>query len=158
MNNDNFLDRFSYIPATPRIERISSAARNRRGENYVEEDSSHPSEDYDSIFDYEEEFFSTPAARETVQSDLDSFEQPEKIEHKIVENKPTFIVMEKITPQSLEANNRIEQVDEITKPTPVFEFVRCSFVKEDGVQCKKQAKKDHEYCGVHRKYIERNSG
>ena len=163
MTNEELMERFIFIPATPRVDRVAPISVRRRGDNVVENDAPHPSEAYDSFFEYEDEFYGTTAARDTinvVNNDLDnSTEHVSEIQSPV--NKEAdelsegFIVMEKLPTQKAKINeiaiinNDLSESEDKTS----FEFIRCSFIKDDEKRCKKQAKKGETLCGIHKKFV-----
>lgn len=160
MTKDELMQRVIFVPATPRKDRAAPLNVRRRGDNHVEKDAPHPSENYDSFFDYEEEFFGGPPAREMAAVDLDRSTEHVVLEPETEsEDESSFIVMEKIPTQIVKANNiattSVDTVEDSKKPA--FEFIQCSFIKDDENRCKKQAKKGHKYCGIHRKFLEKQA-
>lgn len=164
MTRDELMKRMVLKEAKPNPDRAAFLNRRVRGENHIETPEPHPAEQFDDFFDYEEsELNELTPARDTVANDIDRFTDAthftppamEKVEEK---EEPSFVMMEKIPTQTEKVNNiktKDDSLDEIENLP--FEFVRCTFIKKDGERCKKQAKKGKEYCGIHRRFIERNS-
>lgn len=162
MTREELLKRLVLKEAKPNPDRASTLNRRTRGNNYIEEPDPHPAENFDDFFDYERELAEFTPARDTVVNDIDQFTDAQTFTPPIVEkeeeDKRGFLIMEKIPTQTEKVNNIVATDDSLDKAGDLpFEFIRCSFVKEDGEQCKKQAKKGQEYCGIHRRFIEKNS-
>lgn len=159
MTRDELQQRMVLIEGKKREDRAAPLRTRKRDPNYVEPPEKHPSEHFDDFFDYEREMNELTPARDTVGNDIDSFTkndpEPKKVE------EPGFIIMEKMPEEPLKANNIVivneESISEENDESLPFEFYRCTFVKDDGDQCKKQAKKGNDYCGIHKRYVEKNN-
>jgi hypothetical protein len=162
MTRDELMKRLVLKEAKPNPDRASTLNRRTRGSNYIETPEPHPAENFDDFFDYEKELTEFTPARDTVSNDIDQFTDAQTFTPPVMEpeeeDKSGFLIMEKIPTQTDKVNNITATVDSSDEASDLpFEFIRCTFVKEDGGQCKKQAKKGHEYCGIHRRFIEKNS-
>lgn len=162
MTREELLKRMVLKEARPNPDRASTVNRRTRGDNHIEAPEPHPAEYFDDFFDYEKEFTEFTPSRDTVSNDIDQFTDAQHYTPPVIEDTKeddsSFVIMEKITTQTPKVNNIITKDDSLNDAEDLpFEFVRCTFLKEDGEQCKKQAKKGQDYCGIHRKYIEKNS-
>lgn len=167
MTKDEVKRRQVLIEATPYKDKASPVDIRRRGDNFINKEEPHRSEHFDDFFEYEKEFTELTPARDTVVvgADIDRFTDTktsisQSFPSKAADNnEPGFIIMEKITQEIPKSNNIVVIDESLTSAIaePSFDFIQCNFEKNDGVRCKKQAKKDQEYCGIHRRFIEKNN-
>lgn len=139
MTKDEVLQRTVFVQASKKPAQGSRINANRRGNNFTKDIEIFNEESSDSFFDFEKEMMELKPSREQfiVEPNFSNLIVPEEQTEAIDEPvDPTgFVIMEEVK-------------------TP-FEFVQCHYVKDDGARCKKQAKKGHEYCGAHRKMLEK---
>ncbi len=153
---------------------------NRRGENFVETESDYEGDEFDDFFNFEEDLADMEAARRQVERlEMEKIKDREAKADKGIkdeedEDKTLFFVLEEFNQETKESGNedsfftfeeyqdlepKLIEEDSKKKYNDVigFEFRYCSFIKKDGNRCKRQSPKESEYCGTHRKYIERHS-
>jgi hypothetical protein len=151
---------------------------NRRGENFIEVESDYEADEFDNFFNFEEDLADMESARRQVERfEMEKIKNEELI---TIENKKnnedleqSFFVMSEfneVEKKSGDENifftfNELEEIivvesEKVTKnkynDVVGFEFEYCSFVKKDGVKCKRQSPKNSEYCSTHRKYIDKH--
>jgi len=163
MTRDELITRTVYIEATPRTDRAKPMKVRSRGANIIQEQTGHPSEDFDDFFDYEKEMLEMTPARNTVSLDLDHVTPNAKVaekEEELEEINTGFIVMEKKQEPIIEKNDNIES-DNIesnnVEAKTSYEFIQCQFSKENGERCKKQAKKGQEFCATHKRFVAKHN-
>jgi hypothetical protein len=152
--------RLKFIKATPLPDRAITATKSRRDNNFVIMDQKDDEgQKYDTFFDYENDLADLKPSREQYSEHAN--EEPYVVlEDAEVEAVSSPITME-ASPESpiMAVNNSVENEASKNKYTDVvgFQFIQCSFVKDDGNRCKRQAPKGAEICTPHRKMIKKNS-
>lgn len=163
MTRDEVLKRMILIERTEPFVKAKPMNVRSRGENYVEAPEIHSSEYFDDFFGYEEELRGLIPARDTVSHDIDRFTDSshysdgelEQIDSHPADQRTGFIIMESIDTLNENDNPITNTINNEAGDLP-FEFFQCNFIKENGERCKKQAKRDAEFCKTHQKYIEKN--
>ena len=144
--------RQKYIEATPLPQRLLDSSKRRRSKNFVKKES-HDNEKFENFFDYEEELASLKPSNElynSTETDFKAKNDELNIEKNansddIVKGYSDGIIMKKKKPN-------VSQVDEKPKYMQVegFDFKQCSYIKENGERCKRQAPKTSDRCSKHR--------
>ena len=170
MTREELKKRLIKIKGTPLPPRVRAMDGLRRGTNYVKTESDYETEDFDTFFDFEEDLAGMESARKQVEKlKMDQIlsnnfeptddeveevaEEPYFIMEEAIPDYNPFFIMEEFEEElDSELENSSKKYDDVNG----FEFKYCSFIKGDGEQCKRQAPKDGEYCGTHRKFIKKH--
>ena len=160
MIKDRLKDRTFLIKASPLPDRIKDSYNHRRDFAAIEMQSEEDfSDKYDTFFDYEDDLANLKASGEQYAQmidhntenigtleEKDDFEKNEEqgFEDEISSTNPVIMVEK----EELEKKGYTE--------VKGFEFIQCSFIKDDGKQCKRQSPKGSDICSVHRKYKEKH--
>ncbi len=182
MNKKKLLERQKFVTGKPLPNRVTSSIFSRRTGNYTVMETQEDGSFDNSFFDFEDELSGMKSAAEQFAETFK--EEPflmEEREEQIVEPKynPAPLMLEEIEeqeevsspPPSFSENDpENEDLDMYQMPTepfesssielsekPKFEFVQCSYHKEDGTQCKRQAPKGKTICASHQKLIDKQS-
>lgn len=147
MTRDELQQRMILIEPSPRPERTARKNIRIRDENYIEIEDEQTEDLYDDFFEYEKDMMELTPARDTVAEEFD-------LMTKDVDDDNGFLVMEESLVEEDESESENEQFKKDEEELP-FKFIRCSFIKDDGEQCKKQAKKGNKLCGIHRRYVDK---
>lgn len=150
--------RLKFIKASPLPERAITATKSRRDNNFVVMDEKEDDgEKYDTFFDYENDLADLRPSGEQY-SEYVNEEPYVVLEESDPEPVSSPVIMEEEVAEPVAAvDNNIENERSKNKYTDVvgFEFVQCSFIKDDGNRCKRQAPKGKEVCTPHRKVMEK---
>lgn len=173
MNKNKLLERQKFVPGKPLPNRVSGSVFSRRTGNYVvmEDDSNEVLDK--TFFDFEDELSGMKPAAEQFAETFSKVQDPPMLmeeREEVLESNSSFvdqnlgIFLEEID----EPENSIEEAKIATAGIPLselegiipsdnesksFEFVQCSFVKEDGVRCKRQAPKGGTICSSHQRML-----
>lgn len=169
MNKNKLLERQKFVTGKPLPNRVAGSIFSRRTGNYVVMESESDEALNNSFFDFEDELSGMTSAAEqfarTFASDNNEIstmqereEEPQILQPQIRSN-PIPLMLEEAEEES--ENIRMEEVLELSdeainiEQTPKFEFVQCSFHKEDGTRCKRQAPKGKTICSSHQKMLDK---
>lgn len=177
MTKEELQKRLKYIAATPLPERIAPRDDGRRDANSIDNIDESAVSDFDSFFDFEEDIADLESARQQTERfeaarlkkersdelirlknnpepEEESFLMFEEDDEPIEEVEPSFIMFEEE-----ELSETIVEPLEPTKYNEVkgFDFKYCKFIKSNGEQCKRQSPKIGDYCGTHRKLLDKQS-
>jgi len=147
--------RLKFVEATDLTDRVSAVNLSRRETNksIVQEEDDH-FEKFESFFDYEDELSELkPAGEQFAAAGLGDSSASEP-----------FIIMDLEEPNMLESFIEMEEDYRAIIPVGMIEmedadkalerkatsFVRCHHIKNDGIQCKRQAPKSGTLCSSHR--------
>ena len=154
MIKDKLKDRTFLVKASPLPDRVKDAYQHRRDFAAIEmEQEENFSDKYDTFFDYEDDLANLKASGEQYAQMIyedDNIGILEEKEEQLHEEESSSVSSPIIM---------IEKEEEKAKYTEVsgFEFIQCSFVKNDGKRCKRQSPKGSDICSVHKRYKEKHS-
>lgn len=178
MNKHKLLERQKFVPGKPLPNRVTGSIFSRRTGNYVVmEDDSNDVLDK-SFFNFEDELSGMKPAAEQFAETFSKIQEPpmlmEEREEVPVDNfadeseKELGMLLEEIdepydTPEEtsqvalIEVSAPEESPEILSDTTKTFEFIQCSFRKEDGTRCKRQAPKGKDICSSHQRMLEKQS-
>lgn len=177
MNKNKLLERQKFVSGRPLPNRVASSIFSRRTGNYVVMESDSDETLDNSFFDFEDDLSGmTPAAEQFAKAfsnNSDTFGPLEEREEIISESIPSLeenqfsMILEEndeLLEDDFEASLKYpnEEMTEIDSPLEIegiakFEFIQCSFHKDDGTRCKRQAPKGKDICASHQKMLDKRS-
>tara|TARA_A100001011_G_C13746934_1_gene609678 strand:- start:68 stop:544 length:477 start_codon:yes stop_codon:yes gene_type:complete len=156
MNQNKLQQRLSFVKATDLKDRASLKVFSRR-----EAPDIRPEEEgedgHETFFDFEEELSGLRSSAEQFNNVINSdpyviMEERETSEENNY-TESSSVIMDDIEEPPVSAISMEEAVE---KPVKKFEFIRCEHIKDDGIRCKRQAKKNEVLCAAHRKMLNKN--
>jgi len=176
MTRDQLKKRLIKVKGKPLNKKASSVDANRRAPNYVE-NTLPPHEDskFESFFGFEQEIAELESARKQIEriKEREVKEQRRAKElgislesEKEIEEESYFIIPDDIEENKSgdnssfftfeeEKGSRDDSEKAVYTQVKGFEFKYCKFIKANGEQCKRQSPKNGEYCGTHRKMVDK---
>ncbi len=168
MNNEELKKRQVFIPASPLLDRSGRRLSLRRNPNYIAPEDPHKNDTYESFFDFEDELAGLEPSNKQFQNTQEIPKPVEMEESNVVQVQNSiasfksasgpsgYVILEEIELEKKEKPPKaILKSVELPEPVVNFEFIQCSYLKEDGQRCKRQAPKGKEICTPHQKMIDK---